>query len=240
MANFYREQYRFAGDADCLIHFGISGQKWGIRRYQNYDGTLTEEGRQRYLLGSDSEGNPTISKTALDLYNRTSDRMNKDLKRINKKYDKVDLNDDRNNLEYTKEIRDSWQKAYRDVLAKDLKTDPATLEGQDWLSSVFGYNSNLDIEIEELEKKVKASEKKEKKESKGNPGTSASSGSSSKSSSANEGKYANKKMSETQAIQQAYKDLEKMYPDFDKFPLDKQDQLFFDYMNESGLYKWTI
>ena len=157
MANFYREQYRFAGDADCLIHFGISGQKWGIRRYQNYDDTLTEEGRQRYLLGSDSEGNPTISKTALDLYNRTSDRMNKDLKRINKKYDKVDLNDDRNNLEYTKEIRDSWQKAYRDVLAKDLKTDPATLEGQDWLNSVFGYNSNLDIEIEELEKKVKTS-----------------------------------------------------------------------------------
>lgn len=31
-----------------LIHYGIKGQKWGIRNYQNPDGTLTEEGRMRY------------------------------------------------------------------------------------------------------------------------------------------------------------------------------------------------
>ena len=31
-----------------LYHDGIKGMKWGIRRYQNYDGTLTEEGRLRY------------------------------------------------------------------------------------------------------------------------------------------------------------------------------------------------
>ena len=34
--------------SDYLMHFGIKGQKWGIRRYQNEDGTLTAEGRQRY------------------------------------------------------------------------------------------------------------------------------------------------------------------------------------------------
>lgn len=32
-----------------LYHHGIKGQKWGIRRYQNLDGTLTEEGKRRYL-----------------------------------------------------------------------------------------------------------------------------------------------------------------------------------------------
>lgn len=31
-----------------LYHYGIKGQKWGIRRYQNEDGSLTEEGRRRY------------------------------------------------------------------------------------------------------------------------------------------------------------------------------------------------
>lgn len=30
-----------------LYHHGIKGQKWGVRRYQNYDGTLTAAGRRR-------------------------------------------------------------------------------------------------------------------------------------------------------------------------------------------------
>lgn len=35
-----------------LMHFGIKGQKWGIRRYQNPDGSLTAEGRARYGYSS--------------------------------------------------------------------------------------------------------------------------------------------------------------------------------------------
>ena len=31
-----------------LSHHGIKGQKWGIRRYQNEDGTLTDAGKARY------------------------------------------------------------------------------------------------------------------------------------------------------------------------------------------------
>ena len=31
-----------------LAHHGIKGQKWGVRRYQNEDGTLTAEGKKRY------------------------------------------------------------------------------------------------------------------------------------------------------------------------------------------------
>lgn len=32
-----------------LSHHGIKGQKWGVRRFQNEDGSLTAEGKQRYL-----------------------------------------------------------------------------------------------------------------------------------------------------------------------------------------------
>jgi len=33
---------------DFLMHHGILGQKWGERRYQNKDGSLTPEGREHY------------------------------------------------------------------------------------------------------------------------------------------------------------------------------------------------
>ena len=34
-------------DDQVLMHYGIKGQKWGVRRYQNPDGTLTELGKKR-------------------------------------------------------------------------------------------------------------------------------------------------------------------------------------------------
>jgi len=33
--------------ATYLVHYGIIGQKWGVRRFQNEDGTLTELGKSR-------------------------------------------------------------------------------------------------------------------------------------------------------------------------------------------------
>ena len=33
---------------DELYHYGVLGQKWGLRRYQNKDGSLTEAGKVRY------------------------------------------------------------------------------------------------------------------------------------------------------------------------------------------------
>lgn len=47
-----------------LYHYGVEGQKWGVRRYQNEDGSLTQEGYLHYYGKSRGNGIVSVSRSA--------------------------------------------------------------------------------------------------------------------------------------------------------------------------------
>lgn len=47
MGRYYNDFNDIRG-SDELAHYGVQGMKWGIRKYVNYDGTLTAEGQRKY------------------------------------------------------------------------------------------------------------------------------------------------------------------------------------------------
>lgn len=100
-----------------LAHHGIKGQKWGVRRYQNPDGTLTNEGKRRYSEVTDyGVSGKTIPKGST-LYRVSVDKTDKTFD--NKKYVSTSKYD---NALWEDYMVDAYKSRGREVYAVKYKT----------------------------------------------------------------------------------------------------------------------
>lgn len=57
-----------------LAHHGIKGQKWGVRRFRNKDGTLTSTGKDRYR-DAQSKQEQSLKEKATEFYKNHATRF---------------------------------------------------------------------------------------------------------------------------------------------------------------------
>lgn len=117
-----------------LSHHGIRGQKWGVRRYQNEDGSLTSAGKKRYDVNNASDrkklskqysdyskkAQANINKKAnrmyVDAYNETADMYNERLKTYQPRPGKEEK-------QFLKEMTEDVNKAYATKYVSTLRKD---------------------------------------------------------------------------------------------------------------------
>lgn len=117
-------------DIEEIYHHGIKGQRWGVRRFQNEDGTLTAEGRARYGIDENGKMSNRLSKAA-DTNRKDASDLRKAAERAKTEKARKDLLDSADALERLAEQQESRAKMSKDgkKLYKQDKKDQKILDG---------------------------------------------------------------------------------------------------------------
>lgn len=123
-----------------LYHHGTKGQKWGIRRYQNLDGSLTEEGKRRYGSVEGLEAAAKSNKTAGDVTKELTNMVGAAQKLTDTQKGSKVIKKDYSNLtddELQKRVRRlSLEKSYGDLSGDTKYVQTGKEKAREWLQTI--------------------------------------------------------------------------------------------------------
>ena len=96
---------------DELYHFGVKGQKWGVRRYQNEDGTLTDAGAKRYARDAREQGYDRYDSQSGTYYKTSKKNGRSDLKVDANRYTKEDTERTKRLVDSTRQMNQNLKNA---------------------------------------------------------------------------------------------------------------------------------
>lgn len=141
---------------DELYHYGIKGQKWGVRRYQNKDGSLTPAGKKRR---SSSD----------EVRNMSTDELRQKVRRLNNEQRYIDLTKSSSSsisktadgIERASRIGGDANKIYKSMNGENNPYSKVANQGIDAMSRTARLTKKIDSNVRSKNDTAKALKKLE-------------------------------------------------------------------------------
>ena len=113
--------YMIKDSPNELYHHGIKGMKWGVRRYRNKDGSLTEAGARRYARDAREQGYDRYDSKTGTYYKTSKKGGRTDLASDPSRYAREDLTRSKKLVDSTRQLNDSVRIANQDLLKRSAE-----------------------------------------------------------------------------------------------------------------------